>query len=941
MKTFLKKTAIAALFLWAAFSQNAFAINIVSSAPGEWNNTATWMPAQVPGPNDDVSIRHAVTLGSDAEANSLDIAPTGFTGSLTGPFGLTVTGLLSVGNGTLNNTGNTTAGSLFINNNNAAIGATGSSGTVTISGAATIGLGYLIAKTLILDGETSKVSGTFNVGANGAGATFRIGSSGTMTLANTVSSSTDFSGVFTSPGTIENLGTIVKNTGIAIFFLHNTFNNSGSLELNGGSLKLFDNGGNFTGGSVSLESGTFLQLQGFNAVSNYNFTGGSVSGDGKLVVGKDAVATFSGSATLTTTLDFTFPTGGGTLTDNTAGLTPTAVTLASGTYQGTGAPTIPGELAINGGGTFNPGGDATIGSLDWLFGSIGNATATVSNITVNGAVNISGDGSFTKGFYKKKLICNSGATTTAVAVDFYNNCQLSIPGGQILHCDAGIGTVKLGALVTGGGTVSGKLELAGTLNKTGANLLYLKNLDFVNTGSVYFGEGETQFTGEFDIQYSGNGSIELATGAKLRRFQGPNTSLNYTNATFINNGTLLNLDLKFNGPGLQTLSGTGTLSGVILDNNNNLDITGDQDITASFRFISGKAFIQNSDLTFLTSGVNVVTPSSTSYFVTPSTGRAVMPISFSTVFPVGPNTSSYNPITVAPSGASTFAVRVHDVFDADKPTTTNDVVKRQWQIDREEGSASAALTFQWNAPAHHHELGSFNTGLCHVSRWDGTGWSAFVNSAANCPGGICTRTQTGVSDFSPFGIASGLALPIELTGFRGHENGPANHFEWETAAESNTKNQQLQRSADGQNSWRPIADRAAAGSSQAPVFYGADDNAPLAEAFYRVVFEDLDGRTDASPIVFIKRQDAPGGQFSVFPNPIGVDGFWLATPAGAIGKPLTARLFDAAGRLVFYESTESAAAEQYFFTEDKLPAGAYFLKIGSETAAQTLPILVR
>ena len=934
-KTLLQEVVWTFLFSGLFFFQNGLASTINSANNGNWNDGATWEGELVPGIGDDVVIKHAVTSDVARTVNSLSIITSGTSGSLTGGFDLTVTGLLTIASGTLNNTGNTMAGALAVNDIGAVMGAIGATGMVTITGAATIGTGSLIGKTLELQGVTFKVAGTFSVTY---GAVFRVGSSGTLTLANTTAGGSDFGGNFANPGSIDNQGTIVKNTDNAIFFLFNNFNNSGGFQINGGSIELFDNGGNFTGGSVSIASGALLKLRGFNGASNYSFTGGSVNGGGSLVMGVQAAATFSGSAGLSSNLDFTFAGGGGTVTDN-VGLTPVNLTMPIGAiYQGTGAPSISGDLVLSGG-VFNPGGNASIGgSFSWSYGDVGSSTTTATTVTVTGAVSITT--SNTKGLYKKNLICQSGATSSAVSVDFYKQCQLTIPAGQVLNCNTASSTVKFGAVVPVG-TVSGTLDLAGTLNKTAGQTLYLKNLYINNTGSIYLGAGTTQFTGEHDIQYTGNGSVEVASGATWQRFQGPNETLNYTNPTFINNGTLVGFDLKFAGSSQQTLAGTGTVHGLILDNSAGLDITGDQILTGNFTFINGKATINNNDLN-LTSTGNFVGYSSSSYFVTPVGGRLVKPISFLTVFPVGPSTSSYNPVTISPSAASTFGVRVRVGFDDDKPVGGPDYVNRQWEVDRTTGSATAALTFQWNTPEH--TMGNFSIGSCHVSHWNDPGWGNLGDAPVNgstCPGGICARTQSGVSAFSAFGVASGIALPIELVAFRGFEAGPVDHFEWQTASESNTQAHHLQRSLDGIYGWQTIADRAAAGSANKPAFYEANDFDPPAEAYYRVLFERLDGKADASPIVFIKRKNTAAGQFSVFPNPAPTDGFWVNVPEGAIGQLLSLRAFDAAGRLIFFKNIEPIAGERLIFIESNWRAGAYLLRINSETVAQALPVLVR
>ncbi len=933
VKTFASRTACLLLLSGLAFFQTGRAATITSAASGLWNDTNTWLGGSVPTSGDDVVINHTVTLNTSAPTVA-SLAISGG-GQLVGPFDIDVAGLLTINNGTFNNTGNATAGSLLVDQlGSGIIGAVGATGTLTVSGAATIGNGSLIGKTLVLQGATTKQNGTFNV-QNGA--TLRVAPGGTMTLDNTTNGATDFAAPYATPGTIDNQGTITKASSTTLFFLSETFTNSGTLQVDGGILQIWDRGGSFTAGTVAIGMGCAVNLAGFNGPSAYTFSGGTVSGGGKLGIGYLATATFTG-ATLSTEVDFTHALGGGTLVDNTAGgLTPLNVILPSGTWQGTAGPAISGDLQLTGG-TFNPSANATVGGdLLWSKGDIGTASATSSNITVSGSVDFTTANS--KAFYKKNLICQSGATSSAIAVDFFS-CTLTIPGGQTLTCNTTANSVKFGSTQT---PTSGTLALSGTLDKQGSDILYLKGLNIQNNGQMLLNSGITQFTGDQDIFYSGTGSIAVGAGATFHRFNGTNAVLNYGNATFTNNGTVSNFDLKFSGSSAQTLDGDGAVYGIVVQNAAGLTISGAQSVAHDITFTNGKITLQDGDLT-LSSTSEVFGASTSKFIVTPGQGRLVWEINALTTFPVGTNAPSYNPITISPSAQSTFGVRVQVGFDADKPTGTNELVNRQWQVDRVSGSATASLTFQWNTPEDLYAGGGFNSASCHVSRWDGSQWEASANAAASCASGVCTRTRTGVSNFSPFGVASGLALPIELASFRGEEAGPVDHFEWETASESNTKTFHLQRSPDGINGWGNIADRAAAGSSTAHHFYTADDPVPPREAYYRLLVEDLDGRSEASPVVFVKRKSAGGGQFSAFPNPADGGGFWLDVPQGlGAGTALSVELFDAAGRSVFSKNMEVAADGEPLLINmtEPLSAGAYFLKIGSAASVQTLPVVVR
>ena len=640
---------------------------------------------------------------------------------------------------------------------------------------------------------------------------------------------------------------------------------------------------------------------------------------------------------------------GGTLTAS-GNLTVTgAVTLSyGGIFQGSGSPTIDGDLNIsvstgpvNFGSRFDPDGNATIGgSLNIGEGDIGaSLSSTSSTVTVSGVTNFLAK---IKNIYKKTLVCQGGAvanggSTAAEGVSISMvNSTLTIPSGQTFLCtatdpgDVGLGNATLGYVNT--------LNLLGTLSKTGSGTLTMKNVTFNNAGSMDFQGGISRFAGTNDILYSGLGNINVHSGATLLNLTGATNVLNYANETFTNNGTVSQFDLKFSGSSAQHLAGNGVIRGIELNNAAGLDIDGSQTFIfpGNFTFTNGKATLHNGDLT-IPNDSNIENAGPTKYFVTSGIGMLVITaMSGTRVFPIGPNTSTYNPVTVAASTASTFGALVKVAPDV--PTGGTGYVNRQWEID---GAVQASLTFQWNSATD--QMGDFTPTPCQVLRDNGSGgWDPLSSGNASCPSGVCTRSQSNVTTFSKFAIASGIALPIELTEFRGDEAGPVNHFSWETASESNTKNHLLQRSLDGIGGWSTIAERKGAGNALVPTFYEADDKLPISEAYYRLFVEDNDGRGEASPIVFIKRKQGVDGQFATFPNPIGADGFWLNIPQSAIGLPLSVSVLDLAGRLVLDKKMAPDLGEGPIFIEvgTRLPAGAYLLKVGSERMVQALPILV-
>jgi Secretion system C-terminal sorting domain len=273
---------------------------------------------------------------------------------------------------------------------------------------------------------------------------------------------------------------------------------------------------------------------------------------------------------------------------------------------------------------------------------------------------------------------------------------------------------------------------------------------------------------------------------------------------------------------------------------------------------------------------------------------------------------------------------VNNIYDFEilgGTTVTKDLIQANGTITL--GGTLNILHLGGNIP-----VGTYSIVTCTSGANCRTGTFATINMPPQFVG-LATVTYSGSGAFLTFTTA----LPVELVEFRGYEKPTTNHFNWQTATELNTKTHTLERSENGLDNWEKIATRTGADTKNSPSFYEADDQNPLVEAYYRVKFEDFDGKTDVSPIISIKRKTASDGQFSIYPNPIRADGFVLKIPESSRNQDLKLEFFDTAGRLVFLKNLTEATAETSIFLEKEIPSGAYFLKISGEKEVQVLSVL--
>jgi Concanavalin A-like lectin/glucanases superfamily/Secretion system C-terminal sorting domain len=109
-----------------------------------------------------------------------------------------------------------------------------------------------------------------------------------------------------------------------------------------------------------------------------------------------------------------------------------------------------------------------------------------------------------------------------------------------------------------------------------------------------------------------------------------------------------------------------------------------------------------------------------------------------------------------------------------------------------------------------------------------------------------------------------VVLPVELIQFQAQNTEGPNKLTWQTASEKNTSHFDIEKSKDGLV-FEKIGEVKAAGNSQTPQYYSYLDRNPYDLSYYRLKIHDLDGKTDFSKTVSVRRD----GKLNVkiYPNP--------------------------------------------------------------------------
>ncbi len=398
--------------------------------------------------------------------------------------------------------------------------------------------------------------------------------------------------------------------------------------------------------------------------------------------------------------------------------------------------------------------------------------------------------------------------------------------------------------------------------------LYIDNTNTVNVNGNFVNNGTLNFWNTGSSNNTGTGIISV-------------------NGNFTNAGTM-NV-----GSGKVTMSGTAnanlntggtTLNNLTVDKSSgDVSLQSAVNVGGTLAFSAGGKIILGGYNLTITSGNAVTGFSTTKYIVADRSSGGTFTINNMAAnttrdFPVGRSTTIYTPITISnPAGGSTTNFGINLCSGPSNAngsncggTTSAPSVNNVWHISSSVMPLAqpATITFYW--PWSSLNQNSFNPANAAVNHWSnhtGTGfysWATIgsvngfgVSSDANNASAIGSvgtgqfySRQGQYTKFSPFGISSGFALPIELLSFIAtpHDNKIVD-LKWTTASEVNNDYFSVEKSADGQNFFS-VATIKGAGNSSSALQYEITDNTPLKGlSYYKLKQTDFDGKFSYSQVV--------------------------------------------------------------------------------------------
>ncbi|MBC7384292.1 MAG: T9SS type A sorting domain-containing protein [Bacteroidia bacterium] len=459
----------------------------------------------------------------------------------------------------------------------------------------------------------------------------------------------------------------------------------------------------------------------------------------------------------------------------------------------------------------------------------------------------------------------------------------------------------------------------------------------INSGSLFMPVITNAFNEVNNLNIGTGGTLTINNAASYLTMYG---TLTTTGTLTHTNGTI-----AFGASATQTVPANSYARIEVL-NTSGVILNGSITITDSLKLTFGSLNLNGNNLTLNGTNAVISNASQVRYIKTSGTAGFLSIQNIGTggrtgaiTFPVGNIT--YNPVTLTNTGTSDqFNVRVIDsvtnTYSGSNPTGTklsSNAVNRTWIINELlAGGSNATVTTQWNGT---DELTGFSRSSCYLARYTGVFWSSAPTAAA-AGANPYSRTRTGITSFSPFGVGSGAQLPVEILTFTGKKSGTNVNLEWMTASEINNDYFLVERSADAKLFVAVGNKIKGQGNSNTITVYTENDS--YADAFskqnnttiiyYRLLQVDMDGTKSHSKTITVNFDNNSHILYgNVDPNPFTNE--LNVKLHSLIESATTIKLIDMTGKVLQYKNVDAISGDNEFKLSelDKLSTGVYFIII--------------
>lgn len=470
----------------------------------------------------------------------------------------------------------------------------------------------------------------------------------------------------------------------------------------------------------------------------------------------------------------------------------------------------------------------------------------------------------------------------------------------------------------------GELEITTAIQSDGADV------DIFMSGGLLDINGNLNMTGGDDMLTMSAGQLTL-TG-----------SWNNSGSTNLSGGTI-----TLDGSSNQNITNVGgeTMFNLVVNNTGTgITLNDPLTITNSITFTDGIVNNNGSDHLIIANTASISGVSNASHVQ--GTVQKVGNTAFT--FPIGDN-GVYRPVGIsAPANPS-------DVFTAgyyfESPgllysllnllNVNNVSTIEYWDLNRNVGSSSVAVTLSWNTNSG--DIGDLSDLL--VAHWTGTEWESLGQASVTGDFNNGTITSPPVSSFSPFTLGSSSwsnPLPVTWIDVSAAAEQRSARVSWSTATERNNAMFEVERSEDGEVFKRigvVMSKATNQGNSKGRLDYAFVDESPVyGYNYYRIRQVDFNGENDLSKTVDAYFAHATSSEVQ---NVLCVynkanNEIQLSTSQTFNATNCQVSIYNLSGSLVAQGRAEQASNGMFKFKlTDSIPTGVYLVQyaLGSENPA--------
>ncbi|MGZ5221287.1 MAG: LamG-like jellyroll fold domain-containing protein [Chitinophagaceae bacterium] len=246
---------------------------------------------------------------------------------------------------------------------------------------------------------------------------------------------------------------------------------------------------------------------------------------------------------------------------------------------------------------------------------------------------------------------------------------------------------------------------------------------------------------------------------------------------------------------------------------------------------------------------------------------------------------------------------------------------RIWNVARTQVEIQSNMNRELD-PALQTGLASYYTFNQGIAAGTNTGLTKVMDQKGINNGTLNNFALSGASSNFLTQAISITTLPVSWLGFTAQKKDNTVELNWSTANEQNSREFIVQHSSNG-SSYNSIGNIAAAGNSAIRQQYSFVHSNPVSGTnYYRILQQDIDGRSDYSKVVSIV-YPTQNRQIIAYPNPVTDGALNLQLTEAA-----TITLYNSSGELVM---SRKLAAGTQLLNMSHLAKGIYRLKAGNET----------